>query len=123
MEYINKITMPKFFSPDDAAIISESVKQSAKYIDDKIKNMNWLLGAIVLVLFIGFLTMLFMVGGIVIETWRFKSNSYEAMIETMRAQDQIIQNNNQKQNESKTLLENIQKVLENKGTFYKQTGK
>ena len=115
--------MPKFFSPDDAAIISESVKQSAKYIDDKIKNMNWLLGAIVLVLFIGFLTMLFMVGGIVIETWRFKSNSYEAMIETMRAQDQIIQNNNQKQNESKTLLENIQKVLENKGTFYKQTGK
>ena len=56
-------------------------------IKEKMKNTNWLMSAVVVVLFIGFLTMLFMVVGIVLDAWRSKSTSYNSLIETIRSQE------------------------------------
>lgn len=63
----------KTFSPKEAAVISEAVRQSQKINEEKIKNLNWLMGAIVVVLFVAVITMLIMVAQIVIEAFRFNS--------------------------------------------------
>lgn len=83
----------KTFSPEEAAVITESVKRSTTIIEDKMKNINWLMGAIVIVLFIGFLTMLLMVVGIVLETWRFKGTTCENLLDEIKGKNSSIGEN------------------------------
>jgi len=89
----------KTFSAQEAAVISESVGQSKKIIDEKIKNVNWLMTAIVVVLFVAFLTMLLMVAQLVIEAFRFNSTIYQ---EFQKSEVQTEQ--------PKTIFENLQGI-------------
>jgi hypothetical protein len=87
---------------------------------NRINNVMWAIGGI---LGLGFITMLLMVAGLVLDAWRFKSNSYEGLIETMRIQEEIINNNEIQQAEIKSLLENIQKDLQKEVSIYGQKRK
>jgi len=82
-------------------------------IQEAINRINKAIWAIVSILVLGFIMMLLMVAGLVLDAWRFKSNSYEDMIETMKGQEKIINDNQTKQVELKNFLENIQKDLQN----------
>ncbi len=59
-------------------------------IHEAIGRINKAIWAIVAVLVIGFITMLLMVAGLVVDAWRYKTNSYEMLIETIRGQEKII---------------------------------
>ncbi|MFH0814493.1 MAG: hypothetical protein V1902_00145 [Candidatus Falkowbacteria bacterium] len=83
-------------------------------IHEAINRINKAIWAIVSILILGFITMLLMVAGLVLDAWRFKSNSYEGLIETIRTQEEIINNNKIQQAEVKSILENIQKKLPKK---------
>lgn len=103
----------KSFSPNEAAVISESVGQSRKIIGEKIKsihwtikNINWLIAGIVVVLFISIVTMLLMVAGIVTETWRFNSSVYRES-EQLRLQEENIKNTVEQQKLMVEILQNI----------------
>lgn len=80
-------------------------------VHEAINRINKTIWAVVSILVLGFITMLLMVAGLVLDAWRYKTNSYEGLIETIRAQEKIISDNQAQQNETKSLLQNIQKEL------------
>lgn len=77
----------------------------------RIDKMTW---TIMTVLVIGFVTMLLMVIGLVLDAWRFKTNSYESLTETIKTQEKIINQNQIERDEIKNSLDNIQKTLPTK---------
>lgn len=79
-----------------------------------IGKINQTIVAVVAVLVIGFITMLLMVSGLVLDAWRFKSNSYEGLIETIRSQEKIISDNEAQRLEVVKSLGNIQAELQKK---------
>lgn len=63
------------------------------------KHFSWLFGLVIGAMLIGFITMLFMVAGLVVETWRFNTQVYDKLqitksesIATETAKEQDIQN-------------------------------
>lgn len=97
----------KVFTPEEAALISESVKQSLGAVKTELKTTNHLMTAIVVVLFIAVITMLLMVAGLVLEGWRYKTNSYEGMTEIMRVQQREVGELQKECEETKKLLKEI----------------
>ena len=65
----------KIFTPDEAAVISESVRQSTEIADKKLQTTNYLMIGVVIVCFVGFITMLIMVSTLVITYYHDISNS------------------------------------------------
>lgn len=75
----------KAFSPEESAVISESVSRAEKIISNKVGLLNWLMGAVVVVMFIGFATMFVTVAALIIDSSRLSSvtcSEYSAKIDT-----------------------------------------
>lgn len=85
----------------------ESMKIVQDQIGDIKKSFNWGLSFIVGVLVLGFLSLLFMVVGIVVDTWRFNSTIYKENA-TLELNSKIIQNDFDKQQEIIKRLEKIE---------------
>lgn len=81
-------------------------------IHEAIDRFNKIIVAIVVVLVIGFITMLLMVAGLVLDAWRFKSNSYESLMETIKSQQQIIESNKIQNNDIMSALEKLDKKIQ-----------
>lgn len=88
-------------SANDLAVISESVKSSKevflKGLDKLEKNhsrLQWLMGAIIIVLFVGFITMVVMVGALIIDSFHINSAIYKEYSTKMNDQNTLISNNN-----------------------------
>ncbi|MFA5248165.1 MAG: hypothetical protein WC415_02895 [Patescibacteria group bacterium] len=97
----------KIFSLEELTVITESVNRAVSKVEDKIEKINWLMGAVVVVLFVGFLTMLLMVAGLVLDTWRFKNDSYKELIETIRPQEKSVFDNKNNRIEIKNPSEEL----------------
>jgi len=100
----------KTFTPQEAAIISESIRQSAKMIDEKSKKFSWLITGIIVVLFVAVATMLIMVAQIVIEAWRFSSIAYKESNQ-LKIQEENIKNTVEQQKIMIGELQSIKKDL------------
>lgn len=99
----------KSFSPQEAAIISESVRQSESIVNKKIENINWLITGVVIVLFIATITMLLTVAGMVIEAWRYNSTIYKES-QQLKIQEENIKNTVEYQ---KLMLETLKEINKN----------
>ncbi len=71
---------------------------------DRIGKAIW---AIVSVLVLGFMTMLLMVAGLVLDAWRYKSNSYDGMIEIIRGQEASLVEMKKERDEVLSILKDI----------------
>lgn len=67
----------KIFSADEVAVISEAVKQSSEITEVKVKTLSGLMIGVVIVTFVGFITMIVMVATILIDSFNIKSASYK----------------------------------------------
>ena len=84
------------FTPEESAIISESVSRSEEIIGKKVGQLNWLMGAVVIVLFAGFAAMFVAVAALIIDSSRFNSTTcreYSAKIETNNALLEAVKQN------------------------------
>ena len=62
--------------------------QSAKrIIDDANKSTNLILTGVIIVLFVGFLTMILAVVSPMIDAWRFRASSYENLVNQVSQQN------------------------------------
>lgn len=77
---------------------------------NKIQKIIW---AVISVLVLGFMTLLLMVVGLVIDAWRYRSNSYEATIETIRKQEQILETLQKQQKKLNENLKNLEIINNN----------
>jgi len=101
----------KTFSPEEAAVISESVRQSEKIINKKVKSISWLMTGIVIVLFVAVVTMLIMVAQIVIESFRFNSTVYKESNQ-LKIREENIRNTVEQQKLMINELQNIRTDLD-----------
>ena len=87
--------------------ISDPYLDSVKAVQEEIGRLkeifSWTMTFIIGVLLIGFLTLLFMVVGLVLDTWRFNSSVYK--------DDNILQLNSNQQKDILERLGNIEKKL------------
>lgn len=104
----------KKFTPSEAAVISESAKRSERMINEKLKGVSWLMTGVVIVIFIGFITMIFMVGGLLLDAWHFNSavyKEYSDKINTLesvqKSNEMLLKENLQNQQNIKNLMEQI----------------
>lgn len=111
----------KQFTPAEAAIITESASRSERLINEKIKSVNWLMAGVVLVLFVAVLTMLFMVGGLLLEVWRFNSTVYkeysekiESLQSMQKSNEMLLEQNKQNQQIIIEQQKQIQEILKKK---------
>ena len=77
----------KIFSANEVAVISEAVKQSTEVVEAKVKTLSGLMIGVVIVTFIGFITMIIMVATLLIDSFNIKSTSckdYSQNIETFK---------------------------------------
>ena len=78
--------------------ISDPYLDSIKIVRDRLdgiqKSFSWIMTFVVGVLLIGFLTMLFMVAGIVVDAWRYNSSAYKENTNSLADQQKMISENN-----------------------------
>ena len=67
------------FTPEELALLSEAQRRAEKMADGKLSKINWLIGGVILVLFVGFLTMLIALGGVLYDAFTFRSSSYHEL--------------------------------------------
>ena len=111
----------KKFTPDEAAVISESVKRSERLINEKLKGVSWLMAGVVIVLFIGFITLILMVGGLLLDAWHFNSAVYKEYSEEVttlesiqKRNEMLLETNKQNQQIIIDQLKQIQETLKKK---------
>ena len=78
-------------------------------VEEFSKRFDRLFYLIIGAMLIGFISLLFMVAGIVIETWRFNSSVYKES-EQLKLQEESIKNTVEQQ---KLMLESLQKIENN----------
>lgn len=66
----------KIISDEHGAVITEAVRQASSYSDKKFKDIQWLMIGVVVVTFIGFITMIVMVVTLIIDSFHFNSATY-----------------------------------------------
>ena len=93
--------------------ISDPYLESMKIVGDQLseikKFFNWAITFIVGVLMIGFVTLLFMVAGMVVDAWRFNSSIYKES-QQFKLQEEYNKNIIEQQ---KMIIENLQ-IMNNK---------
>ncbi len=80
------------FNERELAVISESEKRANEHVravESSITQLNWILGAVVIVLFVGLLTMIVGIGGII---W----TSYNGYRTTLQSLNDELQQKNEK---------------------------
>ena len=60
-------------------------------VDAQIGKVNLIMAGVVIVLFIGFVTVLVAATGPIVDAWRFRSSSYESLIKQVSDQDTLIE--------------------------------
>ncbi len=104
------------YSPEEMAVISEAVKQSGKAADEKMKNFSWLMGAVILALFIGFITLLAAVATMIIDSFHFNSATYQEYSSKTEIQNKLLEDNKKLMEvvlEDKKTIERIDKQINN----------
>jgi len=67
----------KIFNANEVAIITEAIKQSREVTEAKIKTLSGLMIGVVIVTFVGFITMIIMIATLLIDSFNTKSASYK----------------------------------------------
>ena len=86
----------KIFSAEELAVITAVVKQHSEVTETRIKDINWLMGAVVIVLFAGFAAMFVAVAALIIDSSRLNSvtrSEYSAKIETYNTLLEVVKQN------------------------------
>ena len=91
----------KIFSAEELAVITAVVKQHSEATEKRIKDINWLMGAVVIVLFVGFAAMFVAVAALIIDSSRLSSitcreysvkiETYNTLLETVTQNQKAIQ--------------------------------
>lgn len=95
------------FDSREMAVISEAVRQSGEAAEAKMKNFNWLMGAIILTLFIGFITMFAAIGTMILDSLHFNSATYKEYSLKTDTYNKLLEENKKNQ---EIVIEN-QKVI------------
>ena len=83
----------KKFSQKELAVIGESIKQSTGIIEKKLKNINWLMAGIVIVVFIGFVTMIGMTTTVIVDSFHINSATYKEYSSKIETQNILLETN------------------------------
>lgn len=90
--------------------ISDPYLDAMKAVKDEVgnlkNNVSWGMTFVIGILLIGFLTLLFMVAGLLLDGWRFNSSVYKEDT-VMNLNSQIIKNNTDQQQQILNLLNKI----------------
>lgn len=87
----------------EEAVVKSYFEEQMGWLKERIGDTNYVMGVIVIVLAIGFITLLITVIGIVIQAWGFNANIQSEMTSATKEQTQVI----------KALNEEIQKLEKN----------
>ena len=79
---------------------------------EALKKINKTIVGVILVLGIGFISLLIIVSGLVIDAWHFKSNSYRAVIEKNLYLEKIINEYRLEQKELRLILNSLKKDID-----------
>ena len=82
-------------------------------IHEILERINKTIWAIIAVLVMGFITLLIVVIGLVLDTWRVKTNSYEALVERIRCEEKRFDSYKTEHQEINTALKAIEKDIHN----------
>ena len=80
-------------------------------IHEALKRINRIMVGVLIVLGVGFITLLIAVSGLIIDAYHFKSISYKALIEKNVYLEKIINEYKLEQKELKTTIENLSKDI------------
>lgn len=83
----------KSFTASELAIISESTNRTIAALDEKVKSINWLMGGVIIIMFIGFATMFFMVFTIYIDASHFNSAIYQEYSDKLQNHQDLTDSN------------------------------
>lgn len=97
------------FDSKEMAVISEAVRQSGEAADIKMKNFNWLMGAVILALFIGFITMFAAVATMIIDSFHLNSSTYREYSQKTETYNLVLEENKKNQEIIKQFLEELKK--------------
>lgn len=100
------------FDSREMAVISEAIRQSSETTDIKMKNFNWLMGAVILALFIGFIAMFASVATLIIDSLHFNSATYKEYAQKTETYNLLFEENKKNQ---EIIIENqkfIKQLLE-----------
>lgn len=102
----------EILSPEATTIIGEAVKQAEKLINERVQNINFLMGAVVIVIFIAFIAM-------ILELFRFSSTTCQEYSSKIETQNVLLKTN-------KELLETVrqnQEAIKQINEVLKKSGK
>ena len=92
----------------------EILQRGIESIQDQLKGIketfNFTLTSVIVVLALGFITMLLMIVGMVIDSWRFNSSIYKEN-KVMEVNSKIIENNSVEQQDIDKRLDKIEALL------------
>jgi len=86
---------------------TKGLKLTLENLKSESSSLKLLMAGVVIVLFIGFITILMSSASILLDDWRFHASSYNEFMQTLKTQEKIIQNYT---DEQKTTLETIQRI-------------
>lgn len=109
--------MTDIFNERELAMISESEKRSnelVRAVETKVAQINWILGAVVIVFFVGFLTMVVGIGGIIWsarQVYTASYNEYRTTIQSLKdeARQKNEENTNNKFQKIQDDIDNLRK--------------
>ncbi len=107
-ENIIKIADPQF---EGKEILQHGIKQILNQLRDIKKTFNYILTSVIVVLALGFVTLLFMVATIMIDSWNFNSTVYKEN-RVLELNSKIIQSSFDQQKDIIKRLENIEKRIQ-----------
>ena len=90
----------------------KDVKEMQGRHEIQMHRITVLMGAVVLVLLLGFVTLLFALGSILLDGWRFNSEAYKNYIETVRTQGLAIEQANRDRDELLTTVKALKLEIE-----------
>ncbi len=82
------------------------------WLKRELEGVNKLMAAVVIVLVLGFATLLLMIAEMLIESWRFKSSVDQALIQSLEKQDVLLEEGLESVNEQNKILRKFSEVLE-----------
>ncbi|MEK7459748.1 MAG: hypothetical protein AAB636_01630 [Patescibacteria group bacterium] len=106
-ENIIKIADPQF---EGKEILQHGIRQILGQLRDIKKTFNYILTSVIVVLALGFITLLFMVATMMIDSWNFNSTIYKEN-KVLEVNSKIIQNNSNEQQDINKRLDKIEFLL------------
>jgi len=98
----------KIFSEEELATITESVRRGENIINEKIKHINWLMGGVIIVLFVSVISMLIALGGVLWQAFTFRASTYQALVNKVTEQNVKIEEISRTLQELSEIINEIQ---------------